>query len=99
MGMMPTVWVLGSSWKTFRKPTQGGKYQTPQNSLIIRNSAKLQGETCRIIGGRRKKVTTHLETSLLKTFRVGEGEVEVEEEALEEEATNPTIEVGASRDK
>ena len=71
-----------------RKLIQNGKYPTPLSTLITRNLARLQGETCRRI---RREATTHLETSLVKTFRVGEGDGEAEEEDTGEEDTNPIV--------
>ena len=64
----------------------------PDYLSLRRNLARQQEEISKIIEERRRKVTTHLETSLIKTFRVGEGEVEVEDPG--EEATNLTTEVG-----
>ena len=90
--MMLTVWVHGLAWRRYKRLTQNGKCQTPLNFSTTRNLARQQEEISKIIEERRRKVTTHLETSLIKTFRVEEGEVEVED--LEEEATNPIIEVG-----
>ena len=92
MEMMLTVWVHGLAWRRYKRPTLNVRYQTPLIFLTTRNLARQQEEISKIIEERRRKVTTHLETSLIKTFRVGEGEVEVEDP--EEEATNPTTEVG-----
>ena len=92
MEMMLTVWVHGLAWRRYKRLTQNGKYQTPLNFLTTENLVKQQGETSKIIRRRGRGVTTHLETSLIRTFRVGEEEVEVEDPG--EEATNLIIEVG-----
>ena len=92
MEMMLTVWVLGLSWKRSRKHSQNGKFQTRLNSLTTENLVSQQGETSKKTRRREREATTHLETSPIRTFRVGEEEVEVEDPG--EEATNLNIEVG-----
>ena len=92
MEMMQTVWVLGLSWKRSKKHSQNGKFQTLLNSSTTENLVSQQGETSKKTRRREREVTTHLETSPIRTFRVGEEEVEVEDPG--EEATNLNIEVG-----
>ena len=72
----------------YSRYTQNGKCPSPQNFSITENLARLQGETCRRT---RREATTHLETSLPKTFRVGEGDGEAEEEDIGEVDINPIV--------
>ena len=90
--MMQTVWVHGLAWKKYKKHSQNGKFLTLLNSSTIESLISQQGETSKKIRRRERGATTHLETSLIRTFRVGEEEVEVEDPG--EEATNLNIEVG-----
>ena len=91
MEMMLTDWAHGLAWRRYKKHFQNGKYQTLLNFLITENLVNQQGGTSKKIRRRGREATTHLETSLIRTFRVGE-EVEVEDPG--EEATILNIEVG-----
>ena len=92
MELMQTIWVHGSAWMKCKKYSQNGKFQTLPNSSTTRDLTNQQEEISKKIRRRERRATTHLETSLIRTFRVGEEEVEVEDP--EEEATNLNIEVG-----
>ena len=89
---MQITWALGSSWRTYREHSLNGKSLNLPNSSIIRSSISQLEEISKRTGKIKRRVITHLETSLIRTFRVGEEGEEVGVPG--EEATNLNIEVG-----